>query len=93
MAGREYVVLSVMVTPTAGRPLMFMLHRPESPITDWGWYEAHALEILDETLPSNWIYSADADGFTLLPASWARPGLLGRSAERRRRSKSPPRLG
>jgi hypothetical protein len=74
VAGREYVVLSVMVTQTAREPLMFMLHLPDSLITDWGWFEAHAFEILDDTLPSNWIYSAEANGFTLRPASWARPG-------------------
>jgi hypothetical protein len=74
VAGREYVVLSVLVTPSAAHPLMFMLHRPDDLITDWAWYEAHAFEVLDETLPSNWIYSSHEDGFSLLPPTWARPG-------------------
>jgi len=74
IAGREYVVLTVMATPTASQPLMFMLHRADEAVTDWAWYEAHAFEILDDALPSNWIYSAHGNGFSLRPATWARPG-------------------
>ena len=72
--GQEYVVLSLMVMPHSRRPLMFMLHLPGERVTDWAWYEADEFEVLDDTLPSNWIYSARESGFFLEPAAWARPG-------------------
>jgi hypothetical protein len=71
--GREYVVLAVTVSPKASMPLLFMLHLPGDRVTDWAWHEVHAFEVLDDALPSNWVYSTDEHGFSLIPASWTRP--------------------
>jgi hypothetical protein len=73
MRGQEFVVLSVEVALGMHMPLMLMLYRPEG-VADWGWYEAKDFEVLEHTLPSNWIYSARENGFLLEPATWTRPG-------------------
>jgi hypothetical protein len=73
MRGREFVVLSVMVTPGGRMAVMFMLYCPEA-VADWAWYDANEFEVLDHALPSNWVYTADRSGFSLRPAAWARPG-------------------
>jgi hypothetical protein len=73
VTGREYVVLALDATPRSVHPLMFMVHLPDAPITDWAWYEIDQFEVLDHSLPGNWVYASSEHGFSLQPAAWTRP--------------------
>jgi hypothetical protein len=68
--GQDYVVLTILAEPN--RPVSFMVHLPGDRITDWAWDEAGTFEVIDGTLPSNWVYSVRGDALSLEPAAWTR---------------------
>jgi hypothetical protein len=71
--GTEYVVLGVDVTPSSAMPVMFMIHLPGEHVTDWAYYEAQAFEVVDNSLPANWVFSVRETSYSLQPARWSRP--------------------
>jgi hypothetical protein len=72
--GEDYVVLALHALPEAPRPLDFMIHLPGDRVTDWGWFEAHNFEVVEPTLPPNWVCTQSRYGLSLQPAAWTRTG-------------------
>jgi hypothetical protein len=73
VVGREFVVLEITVAPSAAAPVMFMIHLPDEPITDWAYCDATWFDVVDNSLPSNWVFAFRERGFSLQPGSWLRP--------------------